>query len=78
VTSGIFRYIRHPLYSSLLYLAWGAFFKGVSSVTWVLVLSATALLVATARIEECENIDYFGEPYREYMRHTKMFIPYVF
>ena len=27
VTSGIYKYIRHPLYSSLLLLAWGAFFK---------------------------------------------------
>ena len=27
VTSGIYRYIRHPLYSSLLLLAWGVFFK---------------------------------------------------
>ena len=27
VTVGAYRYIRHPLYSSLLLLAWGAFFK---------------------------------------------------
>ena len=27
VTVGAFRYIRHPLYSSLLFLAWGVFFK---------------------------------------------------
>ena len=27
VTTGIYRYIRHPLYSSLLFLAWGIFFK---------------------------------------------------
>ena len=27
VTSGIYAYIRHPLYSSLLLLAWGVFFK---------------------------------------------------
>ena len=27
VTSGIYKYIRHPLYSSLLFLAWGTFCK---------------------------------------------------
>lgn len=27
VTTGIYRYIRHPLCSSLLLLAWGLFFK---------------------------------------------------
>src|SRR5512140_81162 len=30
VTSGIYRFIRHPLYASLLYLAWGIFFKSPS------------------------------------------------
>ena len=27
VTVGAYKYIRHPLYSSLLFLAWGVFFK---------------------------------------------------
>ena len=27
VTAGIYRYIRHPLYSSLVFLAWGIFFQ---------------------------------------------------
>ena len=30
VTKGIYRFIRHPLYASLLYLAWGIFFKSPS------------------------------------------------
>ena len=30
ITGGIYRYIRHPMYSSLLLLAWGAFFKHFS------------------------------------------------
>jgi protein-S-isoprenylcysteine O-methyltransferase Ste14 len=30
VTTGAYRYIRHPLYSSLLFLAWGVFFKAPS------------------------------------------------
>jgi len=38
----------------------------------------TILLVITARIEEKENIVYFGEPYREYMRATKMFLPFIY
>jgi protein-S-isoprenylcysteine O-methyltransferase Ste14 len=28
VTTGIYRHVRHPLYGSLLFLAWGAFLKG--------------------------------------------------
>ena len=31
----------------------------------------------TARIEEKEMIAKFGDPYREYMKETKMFIPFL-
>lgn len=78
VTTGVFRYIRHPLYCSLLLLAWGAFFKDPSWMGGGLALLATAFLVATARVEEAENIRYFGAAYRAYMRQTKLFIPFLF
>jgi len=77
VTTGIFEYIRHPLYSSLLMLAWGAFFKDPSWAGGGLVLGATAFLLATARVEEAENERYFGPAYRAYLGKTKMFIPFV-
>ena len=78
VTSGLYRYIRHPMYSSLLFLGWGIFFKSPSWPDAGLVLLSTAFLYVTARIEERENISYFGEEYVSYMRHSKMFVPYVF
>jgi protein-S-isoprenylcysteine O-methyltransferase Ste14 len=78
VTSGIYGTIRHPFYSSLLFLAWGIFFKNVSWVGVVLAIIITLLLILTAKREEIENMAYFGEQYREYMRKTKMFIPYIF
>ena len=78
VTTGAFKYIRHPLYSSLLLLAWGVFLKHPSWVGGGVVLGATAFLLATAKVEEVENVRYFGAAYRAYMRHTKMFIPFVF
>ncbi len=78
VTSGAFKYIRHPLYSSLLLLAWGVFFKRPSRVGGAVALGATAFLLATAKAEEVENVRYFGAAYRAYMRRTKMFIPFVF
>jgi protein-S-isoprenylcysteine O-methyltransferase Ste14 len=77
VTTGIYRYIRHPLYASLLYLAWGAFLKEISWVSSVLVVLASASLLATAKADEKECVGYFGDPYREYMQRTKMFIPFV-
>lgn len=77
VTTGAYRYIRHPLYSSLLWLAWGIFFKAPSYEGGLLATAATLFLVATARIEEAEDLRFFGEAYRDYMSRTKMFIPYL-
>ena len=37
----------------------------------------TIAVYITARIEEKEMIAKFGDEYREYMKETKMFIPYV-
>lgn len=78
VTVGAFKYIRHPLYSSLLFLTWGVYFKGPSLLAGILAVTATAFLLATAKVEEAENIRFFGAAYQRYMKQTKMFIPFLF
>ncbi len=78
VTVGAFKYIRHPLYSSLLFLAWGVFFKRPHWLGGGLAAMATVFLVATSKAEEIENISFFGSAYRDYMKQTKMFIPFLF
>ena len=78
VTVGAYRYIRHPLYSSLLFLTWGVFFKQPSLVGVFLALIATFFLTITAKTEEAENIRFFGAAYISYMKQTKMFIPFLF
>jgi protein-S-isoprenylcysteine O-methyltransferase Ste14 len=78
VTKGIYRFIRHPLYASLLYLAWGLFFKSPSLLDGCLVVVTMAFLYATARADEAECLVKFGEEYADYMKKTKMFLPLVF
>ncbi len=78
VTSGIYGLIRHPLYSSLFLLAWGIFFKIPSWLGGILLSLATAALFMTARADEKECIRFFGNAYRDYMQHTKRFIPWLF
>jgi len=78
VTGGVYHYIRHPLYSSLLFLAWGAFFKHPSLAGVCLAVIATLFLTVTAKIEEAENISFFGAAYQSYMKQTRMFIPFLF
>ncbi len=77
VTAGAYRYIRHPLYASLLLLAWGAYVKDPSLAAIVLALAASGFLFATARIEEAENVQRFGAAYASYMRRSRMFVPWV-
>jgi protein-S-isoprenylcysteine O-methyltransferase Ste14 len=78
VTSGIYHYIRHPLYSSLFLLTWGIFFKSPSLVGGMLSLISTLFLILTARADEAECVSFFGQEYAEYMKGTKRFVPYVF
>lgn len=78
VTTGVYRYIRHPMYSSLLFLGWGIYFKRPSWPGLALAVVATAFLVVTARIEEAEDVRFFGPAYDAYRSKTRMFIPYLF
>ena len=77
ITTGVYQTIRHPFYSSLLFLAWGIFLKHISWIGAFLGAAATIFLILTAKLEEVENIEYFGEQYQSYMQKTKMFIPYI-
>lgn len=77
VTTGVYRYVRHPMYASLLFLAWGALLKSLSMSTLLLAGIATLALVVTARREEAENLARFGQEYRDYMKETRRFVPFV-
>ncbi len=77
IETGIFRYVRHPLYGSLIFLTWGIYFKhpGISLLRIALV--ATIFMIITSLVEELENIAYFGEKYVNYMKRTRMFVPFI-
>ena len=77
VEEGLYRYIRHPMYSSLLFLGWGAFLKQVTPLSWGLILLVSGFLVVAARVEERENIRFFGAAYEAYMKRSRMFIPWL-
>ena len=79
VTVGAYRFIRHPLYASLLALVWCAYLKNPLPIGRIaLALSATGFLVATSAVEERENLACFGAPYAAYMKRTRRFVPFLF
>ena len=77
VDSGIFKYIRHPLYSSLLFLTLGIFLKNITIETLIVSCLSTMFLFLTAKADENECVQYFGKQYIEYMKRTKRFVPLV-
>jgi protein-S-isoprenylcysteine O-methyltransferase Ste14 len=78
VTVGTYKYIRHPLYSSLLFLAWGVFLKHPSWLGLLLAFFSSLFLLLTAKNDESECLQYFGNAYQTYMQGTKRFIPFLF
>jgi len=77
VTRGIYKYIRHPMYMSLIALGFGAMMKDPGNIQILLGVINFIALYVTARVEEKEMITKFGNEYETYMKKTEMFIPYI-
>jgi len=76
VINGIYRYIRHPLYTvgSSLFISFGMmadnwFIAALGILTFIL------MAIRTPK-EEANLIAKFGDEYREYMKTTGRFLPY--
>jgi len=79
VTVGAYRFIRHPLYASLLALVWCAYLKNPFAIVGIVLTPiASGFLIATAVAEERENLASFGAAYTAYMKHTRRFVPFLF
>lgn len=75
VTNGIYRYVRHPLYTigSSLFISFG-----MMADNWFIILLGTlAFIVMAIRTpkEEANLIEKFGDEYSEYMKQTGRFLP---
>ncbi len=77
VKSGIYSLIRHPLYLSIFLFGTGVVMKDPGKLQLILGFVNLIAVYVTARIEEGEMIKRFGAEYRDYMKETKMFIPYI-
>jgi protein-S-isoprenylcysteine O-methyltransferase Ste14 len=78
VTTGLYHYVRHPMYGSLLLLGWGIFIKSVTWQSFIIILIISITLYITCKVEEKEMLKKFGDEYKIYLTKTKMFIPYLY
>jgi protein-S-isoprenylcysteine O-methyltransferase Ste14 len=75
VIDGLYRYVRHPLYTAGLLIIWL-----LPILSWNLLalnLGLTAYIFIGAHFEEQKLLREFGEAYAEYRNHTPMLIPGV-
>jgi protein-S-isoprenylcysteine O-methyltransferase Ste14 len=78
VTTGLYHYVRHPMYGSLLFLGWGIFLKSLTWQGFVIVGIISVALYVTCKVEENEMQKKLGDEYVIYLTKTKMFIPYLY
>lgn len=78
ITTGVYKYIQHPLYTSLLFFSLGAFLKDPSFLGAALLISTGVGVFLTASIEERFNLERFGEDYQNYSDKTNRFIPFIY
>jgi protein-S-isoprenylcysteine O-methyltransferase Ste14 len=78
VKTGVYRFIRHPMYSSFFLLAVG---QALLLSNWLAdaagLLGAGAFYAFRIRREEEMMLESFGDNYRAYMAETKQLIPWV-
>ena len=70
VTKGIYRFSRHPLYLALLLVY---FSVGIASASWIFLLVTVIWIVLfniSAKDEERECLEKYGETYRVYISRT--------
>ena len=76
IQGGIYRYIRHPIYAGLML----SFIGGELLAQSYVVFALSLLIIGgynQAKSEEKLLTSHFGEKYKTYMKHSKMFIPFL-
>ncbi|MBI4530145.1 MAG: isoprenylcysteine carboxylmethyltransferase family protein [Candidatus Latescibacteria bacterium] len=77
VTTGLYRYVRHPQYTGIFLFTLGWIVHWPAVVTLILWPVLVGAYMWLARREEGQAIEEFGEAYVEYAKRTKRFIPGV-
>ncbi len=78
VTSGIYRYIRNPMYLGHIIFLIGLSLTLQSALAALITLGTAIWFHYRVRGDESRLIDIFGDTYLQYMTQSKRWIPYVF
>jgi protein-S-isoprenylcysteine O-methyltransferase Ste14 len=76
VTTGPYRFIRHPIYAAILLFVWAGVAGQKSILSVLIAIVATAATAVRIGAEEDLVVETYPE-YAEYARRTKRIIPFV-
>lgn len=78
VTTGPYRYVRHPIYTSMILMFIGTIlYNGSLFVSIFFIILAINFILRTRKEEEIMT-RLFGEKYTNYMKRTKRLIPFIY
>lgn len=75
--NGLYRYLRHPMYSGLIVLGIALVFSSMRLETFIVLVALIVILNLKADQEE-ELLSQKYKEYQEYITKTKKFIPYLY
>jgi protein-S-isoprenylcysteine O-methyltransferase Ste14 len=75
VTTGPYRWIRHPMYTTVLILVTAVTLLTANLAVALSGLAMFVLLAARSRLEERRLVEKFDAAYRDYQRRTGRFLP---
>lgn len=76
IETGIYKHVRHPIYTGLLLATFGSAVQSMAFVKFVVWFGLLALLIYKARFEE-QLLSKKYSTYAEYMKRTGRFLPRV-
>lgn len=76
--NGPYKYIRHPIYSSVYVLSTGLGLMFFAWIWFIIMIAFMPLWYIECRNEEKEIIKLFGQEYIDYRKMTGMFFPIIF
>lgn len=75
IRGGLYKYVRHPLYTAGLLILWLSPAMTVNSL--IMVMGATSYILVGAYFEEKKLVTEFGQAYLDYKSRTPMLIPFI-
>jgi methanethiol S-methyltransferase len=75
VTSGFYRWVRHPLYFFSLILFW--LYPLMTNVSLAFVIASSLYFVIGTLPEEQKLVEIFGESYRQYQQEVPRILPWI-